>query len=411
MVKKSEEYGLKTRWLIVIALFLTYLSKTSLLYVCNTFLPVIKEELQMTGAQQGLFASFNSLFQLAMAFLTATISTKLGSKKCFALGLSFNLFAAIAYSVGTFPMLLLGKAFYGICGGMTIVFTASTLKTVFGKNNQQTAVMCAGVIGCGAFLARFLTMATAYPLSEMLGGWRPVFWVFGALTLVAIVLWLIAYPSDEEYQGRNREVKGLGETLKNWATVLKNATVRKFVAYYFCSGLSGTVVNAFMVTYLVTVRGMEASVASGMSSYSGLFGIAGALLGSQVASRLGVKKIIIPAEVMSGVLVLTLSLMPTSMLTPAVFICLFGLHGFCNAAQSQNNMGLLIKQKSLTQAEVTTASSAVMGIFYLGQYLSSQIFGIVYPIVGMNIAFPIWGCFVFIGAVIVMTIKEPGKED
>lgn len=149
----------------------------------------------------------------------------------------------------------------------------------------------------------------------------------------------------------------------------------------------------------------EAKVASGVSAYSGLAGLVGAIVGGAIASRSKVKYVIVPAELTSCVCMLAVCLLKNPSL--GLLTVIVSVYGFCNAAQSSNNISLLYKQEGMSPKIMACGLSLVMFMFRLSSYLTAQIFGVVYPSIGMDKAMLIWSIPVFVGALLVCTIKEP----
>nr|WP_325194368.1 MFS transporter [uncultured Oscillibacter sp.] len=394
----------KSRWIITAAIFMVAVGQCLMLYGVSAFLTTITEELSLSGAQVGMFTGLQNLVNMFYFIVGTAVAIKLGTKKCYALGSVLTFVSAILFFIGSYPSLLAARAVLGIGQGMTLSLVAAVFNQVFGAD-KKGATLATGIYGAGAYFGRYVSLAITFPIMRIVGSWQRTFFVLGLVGLIGTVLWLVAYPSAEEYQGRNKESSALSETISAWKTAWKNSTVRKFAMYFLCSGFSGVVFNTFSVALIIYKFGFEASVASGAVAYSGLAGMAGSLLGGFVASRSRVKNVIIPAEFISGFCMISVCFLKDPSI--GLLCAIVSLHGFCNGAQSCNNISLMYKQTDLSTQEIVGGISLIMTLFKFSCYLTTQIFGMVYPSIGMDKAMLIWAIPVLVGACIVCTIKEP----
>lgn len=409
MEQTRENNGLKNRWLIVAVLLIIAVSYTVMQFACSAYLQDMILDSGMSGAQAGTFNGVQSLSCAFMMVFGAYMAYRLGAKKCYALGAMLTLIVGLCLNTANYPMMVLGRLILGLSNGMTGPVRGAIVSTAFGVDKRK-ATLAMSISGSGFFLGRYAGLALAYPVLEMVGSWQKACIVLGLLGAIGAILWWLVYPGAEEYQCRNNDLPGIKALLEGWKTSWKIGAVRKHTLYIVCSGISGQVFNAFVVMLIATNMGLEAAEVSAAVSYSGLLGLAGSIIGGIIGSRFMIKSVIIPAELISGVCMLIVSYIQDSSLL-AVSAALMCLHSFCQAAQSINHISLLFKQPALQGANITSASSLIYAFFYGVGYLSSQIFGIVYPMTGMRTAMFIWSIPVIIGGFVACTINEPKYEN
>lgn len=407
---KDEQFELRefSKWLIVVLLMVSGLAKVAIQYACSAFLPLITEELNLTGAQQGTFSSIQSLIQMLGVLFGALIAYKLGAKRTFALANLLYVVSAVIMAGGSYELLVLGRACFGVSTGIAVIFNTTIINNIF--DNKKVAVFCLGVLGMTSYAGRYVGLAMAYPLLDLLGSYGKAFIALSLISVVVVVLWYVIYPSAEKYQGRSSvQASGIKTVLLNIKKAWSFPIIRRYCIYFFFSAMTAVVIGSYMPTYFVMERGMEKAAASALFSYNGILGIAGALLGGVVASRTKIKFVVIPSELISGCIILACLLLPKG--AEGALLPLICLYGFLNAAQSTNNRGLAFKQPGITSEEVTAGTTLANFSLFFASWLTAQIFGIVYPIVGIKTAMFIWTAFVFIGAIVAMTIPEPKNSE
>jgi predicted MFS family arabinose efflux permease len=161
-------------------------------FVYTPILPLMVQDLGMTGASAGVLASANFAGYLAGALLAAT-SAVAGSRRRWLL-VSSTLSAITTAAMGTvssLPAFLLLRFLGGAASAFALVFASALVLDGLGAAGRPelSAVHFAGV-GVGVAASAVLS----WGLSAFGGGWRSIWLAAGALALLAVGLVLALVP-------------------------------------------------------------------------------------------------------------------------------------------------------------------------------------------------------------------------
>lgn len=232
----------------------------------------------------GLLMSVFVFSGIILALPIGMIITKVGTYK-------IGLFALACSAVGSFLGAINGG--YGlllvsrIIEGVGLMFLAtlgpSTVGAAFSDKNRGTAM---GLLMCFMAFGQIIMFNLAPRIAEA-GSWRNVWWITGAFSVVALVIWLFAVrgldngASAPEAGGEKQSV--LGAVLKNRYVWFIGLTVT-----FYLVAQQG--VLAFWPRYLTEVRGIDAVTAGSWTSIASVVGIPVGILAGLVADKMGSRK-------------------------------------------------------------------------------------------------------------------------
>jgi MFS family permease len=280
--------------------YLGYLASTHFtIHVFTMLLPVLllpfKDELGISLVQLSLLSSIPRLINVVIYIPTGIISDRYPSQ---VLTLSFVLTALGAFTIplsNSFPMLLLGFSLLTI--GSTFYHPPSL--RMASEYSKEKISLAMGIHNMGSSLG-----FAAGPL--LLGlllnnyGWRPTFYLWGALTVVMTVLsWLYT-----------KNFKGSGASLKEFSLMkgFKTILTRDYLIAVAMATIVESVFNiivTFLPAYFTDELEMSYSLTSIVSGVAPLAGIVGSFMGGWSGDRFGRYKmgiiVIVASTVLMGV--------------------------------------------------------------------------------------------------------------
>ncbi len=160
----------------------------------SVLLPEISKDLNLNLVQAGLVWGIGSLPMLFASLLAGTLCDRFGPKRiliaaCLLMGLSG---ALRAFSTN-FASLMVTVFFFGFFGPLALIGNLKNAVIWF----PESEVGIANGLGTLGMAAGFFigSMVSAAFLSPALGGWRNVFYLFGAVAALFSVPWFLTRPS------------------------------------------------------------------------------------------------------------------------------------------------------------------------------------------------------------------------
>jgi MFS family permease len=171
--------------LVALAVFINYVDRGNL----ATAAPLIKDELKLNASQLGVLISAFSWTYVAAMPLAGWMAERLGAYRTMALGLAIWSLATLATGLaGGFAAILALRLLLGV--GESVAFPCAS-KLI----SEHVAHDRLG--GANALVAQGLSLGPAFgvffgglAMAEL--GWRQVFLLFGAVSLVWLVPWIMA---------------------------------------------------------------------------------------------------------------------------------------------------------------------------------------------------------------------------
>ncbi len=158
----------------------------------------ISLELDLSLVQLGVVWGISMLPVVFGAFAAGLISDKFGSTRTLGVAcLLEGVVGALRGVSGDFTTLAITMFLFGLCG---IPLYLATHKAAGEWFSQRQLGVANGILACGFGLGNMLgALVSATILSPLVGGWRNLMFLYGAIALVAGFLWLAARrtPSSE----------------------------------------------------------------------------------------------------------------------------------------------------------------------------------------------------------------------
>ena len=392
----------KTKWLI---LGLSVITNAIIMAMPAMAMSVLFEEiaadLGLTLVQVGTLWGIGSLPTIATTLLSGFIIDRVGPKRIILIGsLVSSLFLVLRGVSVNFTMLLLTVVFTGILMPLVSMSNLKLARTWFPPKQMGLA---SGFLSMGMALGFLIgSMISATLLSPWLGGWRNVFYFFGAISVLLSLFWLFI-PAHAP----NAPANAVGQSLSIGAAIKRVASIRT-VWLLGLAGLSVSAVVQSMLGYLpLFLRGqgwVDVQADGALATFHAV-SLACSLPLAFLSDRVRQRKHVL--LFMASMIVLgigMLSFVKGGWVWVAVIIA-----GFVRDGYMAVFLSMVMDAKGVGAAFAATAAGFTFLFSSLGQF--------VWPIVGNSLAergaglpFVFWAGLGVLGLVAIALIKEPDQR-
>lgn len=230
--------------MVALALFISYIDRGNL----ATALPVIEKELRLSPEQLGLLGSAFYVTYVIMMIPAGWLADRYGAYRVMAIGLAVWSVATLATGfVGSFIALLLLRGMLGI--GESVTFPGSS-KLIASGVPASGLGEANGIVAFGYLVGPAIgTLLGGFLIAEL--GWRPVFWIFGALSL----MWLLPWSRVVVHEPRIKD--GDDAAGPSFAQILRQRGLWGASLGHFAANYAFYLILTWLPTYLINVRGFS----------------------------------------------------------------------------------------------------------------------------------------------------------
>ena len=319
-MEKSRHYAT----LLLITLFVTYLSESFLRRAASSLTPLLIEELSLSHSAMGFMISVLSMVYGLMQIPSGLLSERLGARKAILYFTVLTIIGALLFWSGmNYNTLLVGQFLIGLGCSTFYINAVKLVAKWFPSDKKATAI---GVLSASGGLANFIAY-NGFPKSvELFGSWRPIYLVVGGVLVASWVanMFIIKDGGSSEIASE-AGAPPLREVLVD---TLKDKRLYPFIAGYLLS-TTAWVYFTWMPQFMIDVRGLSYIEVGQIASMGSIAGIPGSIVISAISDKLKKRKV--PLVLFSGlaaVLVFGFLALPAS--TPLwVFVGLNFFIGFC----------------------------------------------------------------------------------
>lgn len=249
----------------------------------------IKADINLDIFQVGVIWGVGALPAIFSALFGGAVGDHFGTRRtlivlCILIGLA-NASRALA---NDFAGLIITMSLFGM---MTPLISSNTIKTCRIWFEGRQLGLANGIHSMGMALGFMLgSLISASWLSPMLGGWRNVFTLYGAITIILAVFWFLSKnkPADHPASGELTHNPGMGQAIAKIAG-MKNI----WLLGVACFGLSGAVQGmlGYLPLYLRALDWQPASADGAVATFHTLSMIMVLPL-ALLSDRLGKRKVV-----------------------------------------------------------------------------------------------------------------------
>jgi len=263
--------------LVTAAVFINYIDRGNL----ATAAPLMQDELHMSASQLGFLLSAFYYGYVACMPAAGWLSERYGVHRVFATGLAIWSIATLAtgFAQGFIALVVL-RVLLGV--GESVAFPCAS-KVLAGAVEVQHLGKANGVLAFGYLVGPAVgTLLGGFLMS--IYGWRPVFVLFGALSLLWLWPWfkvkVVLSPHESEIRGRK-----VDEDVPAYRLILKQRALWGASLGHFASNYSFYFILSWLPFYLVKERDFSMGTMAVIASWAYLLNAASALLMGWAADR------------------------------------------------------------------------------------------------------------------------------
>ncbi|WP_026573892.1 MFS transporter [Bacillus sp. UNC438CL73TsuS30] len=353
---EENVYNKKAKTMVLTLLFLTwivnYMDKNSM----NVAIISISKDFHLNPTQMGMVISSFFLAYAIMQLIGGWLTDKYGSKKIILISLLvwsiFTIFTGFAWS---FISLIIIRFIFGFGEGSFPSASSVALAENFPKEERGRAKgILSSATQIGAIVA---TLVAALLIKNV--GWNVMFFIFGALGFIFLLLLWKYMPERAQLKGSTQKPK------VSYMNVVKTPLVWKLCLIYFGMSMVNWGLSSWLPSYWVNVRHLELVKTGMISMLPALFSLIGINISSWMLDKMkaGKEKYIIMIGSVIGIISLYLTMHATSVSMALTFLCgaYFGV-GFIAIV-------LALPLKLLPQESMGSA----VGIMYFGGQMAGTI--------------------------------------
>jgi MFS family permease len=231
--------------LLALAVFINYVDRGNL----ATAAPLIKDELKLTNAEVGLLISAFFWVYTPGQVLAGWLAERFSPYRTLSAGLAiWGLATAATGLVGGFAALFCLRLLLGL--GESAAFPCSS--ALLGRHLPRNRLGAAnGLIGVGLSLGpAFGTLAGGTLMARL--GWRPAFLVFGAVSLLWLIPWLMASRKAEAQADEAPRAPS-----PSYLEILRRREIWGASLGMFCANWPLYMIVSWLPLYLVKARGLS----------------------------------------------------------------------------------------------------------------------------------------------------------
>ncbi|MFT7585436.1 MAG: MFS family permease [Cellvibrionaceae bacterium] len=400
---KEERYTSNYRWVLLALIVLTSMLAIAMPNMALSVLfDEIRLDLGLSIVQIGVIWSVSSLTGLLMAIPGGLLSDRFGPRAMLSIiYISGGVFGLLRGFTSGYVPFLFTSFFYGFIlasGGINM------MKVVTSWFAQAERGMATGFYSAG-FAAGFLigSFTAATYLSPLLGGWQPVFFLFGLLSILIGIAWLVLYPKN------HAAVKTTFSFSESVFTPLKKVLQKPslWLLGFAKLGFWGCVrgFTGYLPLYLRGQQWTPAEADSALSIFflfSLIFVVPLSIWSDKVGKR---RPFLVGLTAILAVAVLSIPFASGWFLL--VLVALAGL-------TFDATMGLSVTAVTEVKGVGAVLAGTAIGLVFMVQQLG----GTLAPIIGNNLEqygaqtpFYFWGSLALLGAIIFVGFREVEREE
>jgi len=282
--------GPNYKWYVLSLAALTFTFVCATQQICMTVLfKEISEDLGLSLVEVGLVWGIPPLAALFIVFIGGLLADRYGAKRVMGIAcLLSGLAGAMRGISGDFTSLALFSFFFGLS---TWIIPASVFKTTATWFSGRQFVLANGVVATGMGLGFTVgSMISATILSPLLGGWENVLFLYGGISVIIGLLWLLTVREPERLGSAGSEGgvplrQSISHVFPIKAVWLIGLTMLGYVGCI--QGMVG-----YLPTYLRDIGWTVASADGTLTAFCGVSTL-GAIPLALLANRLGLRKAVL----------------------------------------------------------------------------------------------------------------------
>jgi len=361
----------------------------------GVILPFMQEGLSLSTSKSGLLGTILFLGYLLTVGLSGVLTVRRGAKRVLLLG-GWLVVAGLCGLVFVSNFWWASVSFFIAGAGSALVYTPLLSIAIGLFPEKRGAVM--GLLMSGAGIGMLLSGALVpFMLQQFpLLGWRGAWLVFAAMTVV--VMLLASFILKDPHASATSEKDGMREKTNVW----RSKELYMIAGLYFAVGIVYLIPNLYQTSYMIEL-GISNKRVGTIYSIAGICSIGGAPIWGILADRMGVKKALLAALILSVVG----DIIPIEWGSVAGFVVSSVIWG-----SSLGGVLVLIQMKASQQVSSQYVAAAIgfVSVFYaIGQMMGPGIAGwLIEYAGGYATAYRFGAVIFFLCTLLTMMLKPEG---
>ena len=402
-VVNANSSGKNHRWYVLTLAALTFTFTAAMQQICMPVLfKEIAEDLGMSLVEVGIVWGIPSFAGVLVVFLAGLLTDRFGAKRVMALAcIMSGLFGALRGIAVDFTSLALISFLFGITFW---VIPSSVYKTTATWFSGEKMVIANGVVSAGMGLGLAVgSMISATILSPLLGGWGNVLFLYGGISVVIGLLWLLTVKEHgQQHLGVSWTRIPLRQSISH-VFPIKSIWLLGLTLLGYSGCINGMV--GYLPTYLRDI-GWTAASADGNLAIFSVLSTLGAIPLTLLSARIGLRKaILFPILLITIVGIALLPVLGSAMVWVIMIIIGISRDGFMAVA-----LTISTETEGVGVVYAGTAMGLTQTLMNIGPVIS--------PPLGNGLADPanpaspypffIWAAFGLLALVAFYFVKETG---
>jgi ACS family hexuronate transporter-like MFS transporter len=392
------------RWYILSLGVITHVIVFALPRICiSVLLPEISADLNLTLVEMGMIWGICNLPVVFFSLFGGMLGDRYGPAKVLTFSCILQgVLSALRGFSGDYTTLLSFSFLFGIAGVAVPYMTHKAAGQWF--SGRQLGV-ANGILAMGMGFGYALgAMISATVMSPLLGGWRNIMFVYGALAVIIGIIWIKtrkaplqegASPSEDTIPLR----QSMSHVIRLWPVWLL-----AFGQMFLNSGRNGVV--GYVPTYLTDI-GWPVASASGAVTILSLASVVGAIPISWISDKIGLRKSVF----ISGMMVAAIGYGLLSVITNAAIWPLVIIAGLVQEANAAFFFTMVMETKGVGRKYSGTALGLLATFGGLGSFFGPPL-GNSLAVYSPAYAFICWAFLAVLAIAVVSFVKETGwKKD
>ncbi|HFD0657144.1 MFS transporter [Escherichia coli] len=230
------------KWVIEFILYTVYMVFGAAWATTGAVMPQIMSDFNVDVSHAALMSNVILWAKIVGAVCTAVFVSRLGTRKSYFLGCIMIGSSLLIPFINNFTLLLIIRFLGGLGGAICLVSLVPTVARFFDNKMASTlnSINCTSNI-----IGTIIALTLAGYLSLLFNGWRNLLAIYGIITLILGVVWIICFTDEEQQQNSHISI-----SYEQRIYVLKDVLFNRIVWGMIIQYAGAMIMMIFMFTFL-----------------------------------------------------------------------------------------------------------------------------------------------------------------
>ena len=230
------------KWVIEFILYTVYMVFGAAWATTGAVMPQIMSDFNVDVSHAALMSNVILWAKIVGAVCTAVFVPRLGTRKSYFLGCIMIGSSLLIPFINNFTLLLIIRFLGGLGGAICLVSLVPTVARFFDNKMASTlnSINCTSNI-----IGTIIALTLAGYLSLLFNGWRNLLAIYGIITLILGVVWIICFTDEEQQQNSHISI-----SYEQRISVLKDVLFNRIVWGMIIQYAGAMIMMIFMFTFL-----------------------------------------------------------------------------------------------------------------------------------------------------------------